>query len=259
MNMQLKIRKIAILGANGMLGSDLVNYFSETFEVTGITRENYKENIDKNFDILINANGNSRRYWANQNPEADYEASVLSVKNSLNDFKFSQYIFISSSDIYPEHGNPQKNNEDTVIDTNLLEPYGLHKYQAEQLVNKLSSYTILRCSAMLGRNLKKGIIFDLKNNQSLFVTKESYLQFITTAAVAEIIEYIILNNINKEIFNCGGVGHVTIEEIADLMTTPLNFQSNRQKQEYEMNINKLYTIYPLKNSSEYLFEYLNNK
>lgn len=256
--MQSITKKVAIIGSNGMLGADLMNYFSDTFDVTGITRENYKEHINKNFDVLINANGNSRRYWANQNPKDDYEASVNSVKNSLKDFKFSQYIFISSSDVYPDHGNPQKNSENTQIDTTKLESYGLHKYQAEQLVNKLSSFTILRCSAMLGKNLKKGVIFDLQNKQPLFVTKDSYLQFITTEAVAEIIEYLILNNKNNEIYNCGGMGHIEVDEIAELLNEPFIPQKDTMKQEYEMNVNKLYTIYPLKTSNEYLQEFIKN-
>ncbi len=256
MNMQSNISKIAIIGASGMLGNDLYDYLSQTFDVTGITRENYQEFIGKKFNVLINANGNSRRFWANQNPKEDYIASVKSVINSLNDFKFDYYIFISSSDVYPDHGNPANNTELTIINEKKLEPYGLHKFQAENYINKLPSYLILRCSAILGKKLKKGIIYDLKNKQELFVTKESYIQFITTTAIAEIIEYMILNNIKNEIYNCGGIGHIKVEEIAIILNEPLIIKTNAQKQEYEMNVNKLHTIYPLKNSMEYLEEYL---
>ena len=67
-------KTIGILGGTGMLGSDLVTILKKYFKVVPITKLNYSKCVGKSFDILINANGNSRRYWANQNPVEDFSA-----------------------------------------------------------------------------------------------------------------------------------------------------------------------------------------
>jgi hypothetical protein len=56
--------------------------------------------MGESFDIFINANGNSKKYWANQNPLLDFDVSVTSVYKTLFDFKFKKYIYLSSLDIF---------------------------------------------------------------------------------------------------------------------------------------------------------------
>src|SRR5262245_31827752 len=97
-------RSIGILGGGGMLGSDLAEYFkARGHHVVAIDRDNYSTQRGAQFDILINANGNSRRFWANEHPLEDFEASTVSVYRSLVDFTFNFYIYISSSDVYERH------------------------------------------------------------------------------------------------------------------------------------------------------------
>ncbi len=107
MQKQLSINNsIGILGANGNLGSDLARFLGDKFNVSSITKENYNDTRGKVFDVLVNANGNSRRFWANQNVLGDFSASTVSVYNSLFDFGFKKYIYISSSDVYEDHSSP---------------------------------------------------------------------------------------------------------------------------------------------------------
>lgn len=254
--MPLNTKKIAIIGAKGMLGSDLADYFDSRCNVFAVDKDNYNDYIGESFDVLINANGNSRRFWANQNPEMDFELSVTSVANTIKDFKYSKYIFISSSDVYYNHGDPKKTTEDEKIYEQKLEPYGLHKYQAETLVKKLPSYLILRCSAMLGTNLTKGVVRDILDKKDLFVTADSYLQFVTTLAVAEVIETLLLPDMTNDIYNCGGTGSVEVNKIMQLAGQGCNILLEAKKQEYEMNVDKLGRIYNLKSSALYLANYI---
>ncbi len=258
MIMQSVTKKILIIGAKGMLGNDLVNFFSSRYTVCAVDKDNYNDHIGETFDILINANGNSRRFWANQNPQQDYDASVFSVEKTLNDFKFDKYIFISSSDVYNFHGDPIKNFEDIRIEEEKLEPYGLHKYQAENLVKTLPSYLILRCSAMLGTHLTKGVVRDILDKKDLFVTTDSFIQFITTSAVAEVIHGLLNAGINNDMFNCGGRGSVVVKNIMELAGYESSILPEAKKQEYEMNVDKLSRIYNLNESQEYLVNYLTN-
>lgn len=258
--MLLKNKSIAIIGSQGSLGHDLVNYFSENNKVFGINKENYNNFINKKFDILINANGNSRRFWANQNIIKDFEASTLSVYKSLFDFKFDRYVYISSSDVYSNHANKLATKENQIIDTPKLCPYGFHKYLGEQLIKKYSKkYLILRCSMILGSQLKKGPIYDIQNNKPLFINKNSKIQMIDSQTIGLIIEKLVNRKIKNEIFNTGGNGIVNFKDIQTFfINKKIIFNKLSEKQIYEMNVNKLKRIFNLKSSSEYLTKYIEN-
>lgn len=250
--------KTAILGGNGLLGSDLVKYLSAEYEVTSITKKNYNENKEKKFDFFINANGNSKRYWALQNVYEDFEASTASVYKTIFDFKFKKYIYISSADVYPNPSGPLKTSESTKIDINKQNTYGFHKFLSEQIVKKHSDdWLILRSSAILGTNLKKGPFFDVLNDQQLFITLDTRLQFITATTIAKIVEVLLKKSIKRKIFNIGGLGTFDFSNIGDYFHQKINFSSKAKKQTYEMNVQKLKKIYPeLRTSTEYVEEFL---
>lgn len=250
--------KIGILGSEGFLGSELYRYFKVNYDTCGITRSNYNQNKGEEFDIFINANGNNRRYWANNNVLEDYEASTSSVYKTFFHFKTEHYIYISSADVYGEHKNLMKINENAVIDPERLCAYGFHKYLSELIVKRCAKkYLILRCSAMIGRNMKKGPFKDLIDDKPLFITSDSKLQFITISEVAKIIMKLINDDIYNEIFNIGGVGAVTIYCLEKILQKKLIVHKEAEKQFYQMNVAKLKRVFPIKKSIEYVKEYLN--
>ena len=61
-------------------------YFEGSCDNDEINRENYNRYLGSRADILINANGNSKKYLAQEDPILEFEKSVLSVKKSLEDF-----------------------------------------------------------------------------------------------------------------------------------------------------------------------------
>lgn len=252
--------KVAVLGSQGFLGSEICNRFKADYDVIGITRLNYNSLLGNQFDILINANGNSKRYWANDNILKDFEASTISVYKTFFDFKASFYIYISSADVYPEHAEESKTAEEAEIDTSNLCPYGFHKYLSELLVKKYSGkYLILRCSSLIGENLKKGPFKDILDGNPLFVTRDSKLQFISTSEVAKIILKLAGDNVYNEIFNIGGVGAVSLEYLERLTQKKLFIQQAPEKQIYEMKVDKIKKIFPVKKSEDYIQEFLDLK
>lgn len=250
---------IAILGGDGFLGSALTQYFrGQGLVVTPINRENYADHENQNFDVFINANGNSKKFWANQNPEADYQASVVSVEKSLTDFKFKKYIYISSSDVYPHHGDPALSKEDQIIDATLLQPYGFHKYQAEQIVLSLSDFIIVRLSAMVGPGLVKGVVKDIQTGQEIFITASSRLQFISTDEVGRCLSILIDSNVQGQIINCGGKGNIKISQLAESLDKSLKVRSDAQEQLYNMDVTKLDAIAGLQTSAGYIQQFKSN-
>ncbi len=249
--------KIGILGGKGMLGSDLTEFLGKEHDVTPIGKDNYEENKGKEFDVFINANGNSRRFWANENPLSDFEASTLSVYKSLYDFKFGKYIHISSSDVYENHSNPAATLESASINSANLSPYGLHKYMSEIIVrNRIKNHVILRSSMILGKVLRKGPLFDIMNGNPLFITLDSSLQFITTGAIADILKLCMDKNISGEIFNMGGRESFSFRDSEKYFKKIPELSPNAELQEYEMDVSKISGIYTVKTSEEYLKDML---
>ncbi len=248
--------KVAILGSDGFVGKGLARYLSKHYEVCGISRTNYPDEQKEKFDVFINANGNSRRYWANNNILDDFSASTVSVYRTFFDFKFDLYIYLSSADVYPDHAKLAGTGEGARIDPRKLCPYGFHKYLSESIVKKFSEkYLILRCSAMVGDNLRKGPIKDISGGVPLFVTSDSKLQFISVSEVATIIKGLLMKNVCNEIFNVGGKGTVAIDKIGKLLRRDVQIRDDAEKQVYELKIDKLKRSFEIKSSKEYILEY----
>lgn len=230
---------IGILGSNGFLGSYLHKNIKDSI---GINRDNYNTYIGKYFNILINANGNSKMYWANANILKDFDKSTVSVYRSINDFKFKKYVYVSSDAVY-DHINMK---ETDTININSLTSYGFHKYLSEQIIKKYCrDYLILRCSALLGENLKKGIVYDIRNKLPLYVSNKSVIQFIDIKEILNIINV----KTKKSIINVGGIGGVKIQDIYSV-------KHNDKIEHREMNIDYLKSIISLKTSIEYVEEYI---
>lgn len=243
-----------------MLGVDLIKNLHPYFIVTPISRENYSKHVNTKFDIVINANGNSRRFWANQNPQDDFSASTISVYKSIFDFPCNLYIYISSPDVYADHSKKTHTGENQSIDPMRLSSYGFHKYLSELIVKKNSDkFLILRSAMILGTELRKGPFYDIINNKPVFVTLNTKLQLITTSAISDVIQALLKQKVINETINVGGVGTFDFKKIKKYFNNRIKFSSEAQMQAYEMNVEKLRNIYPaLMTSEQYLKEFFKN-
>ena len=231
--------KIGILGSDGFLGTALCKQFPEAVQ---ITKKNYFDYVGDSFDVFINANGNSRKYWAEQNPYLDFMASTASVYQTFRDFKIEKYIYISSVDA----------QGDTV--------YGFHKKLAEQIVEKnANSYLILRCCAMIGEGMKKGVVYDLINEKPLWVTEDTGMRFITVNEVAKCIDILIKNDIT-DIMQISGLGNIAISEIATILEVKYTVRNNAMSVYQIINdADSLNLYFPVKTSKQYLEEFTNER
>ncbi len=247
--------RVCVLGASGFLGHKLVDYFNEIgHDVVGINRQNYNSLKGHSFDLFINSNGNSKKFWANSHQVEDFEASVTSVQRSIFDFKFGQFIFISTSDVYPDHQSTRP-TESEPIDEKKLVPYGFHKLLSERIVSKYcENYLILRCSALIGKHLAKGVLKDILEERSLFIRANSKIQFIQTNEVGKIVSKLISNNRTNQVYNVGGISNLSVKEVADILGKPITIQENAEFQYYDMCVDKLRREFPLNSSIEYVKE-----
>ena len=197
--------RIGIIGAKGLVGSAIFNRLKDEHYVVAITRQSYPRHIGAEYDVLINANGNSRKHWANQNPLEDYDLSVSSVMSSLFDFKYKKYIFISSIDAEEPRGH-----------------YGFNKRIAEDLVKQYADkWQIVRLCSVIGINMKKGPVYDIKHGLPVYLTSGSTLQLITDTEVAEQINY------NMEspwlLFQFYSKQSISIRDIGSILGKTINY------------------------------------
>ena len=188
---------IALIGANGFVAQSIKKYLSKNKNISliSVTRENYEAKREGNqFDIIINAAMPSKRYWAKQNPYNDFCETIEKTFNIVNNWNSAKIIHISSISARSQ----------------LNTTYGRHKAAAEKLVLNKDNL-IIRLGPMYGRRLNKGVIIDMKNNQQVYVSKESLYCFAPVDWVGESIS----NNLHLTgILELGGNNAIKLSEIA---------------------------------------------
>ncbi len=241
--------KIGIIGGNGFVGSGIRRTLERaSHECTVISRANYESLIGQSFDVLINANGNSKKYLAASSPKEEFQASVTTVQHSLLDFKYNLFIHCSSVDVYANHEDVTQNTEETCIDVSRLSLYGVHKYLAELIVQKYApQWLILRFGGFVGDGLKKNSIYDMLHNVPLRVHIDSKYQYFPTESAGETILSLLSKNARNEIYNVCGDGVISLREINTLIPEyTFSYVGNEPSPErYEVNINKINAIVPI--------------
>lgn len=251
--------RVFIMGGDGFVGSAYVRFCLEKgIDHCVITRENYSSLKGERCALFINANGNSKKFLANNNPLEDYDASVKSVVASLYDFKFERYVFLSSAEVYPEPTIPVA-VETLKIDPAALSIYGRHKYFAESYVRAFGCpYLIIRQSGFVGPNLKKNAIFDMLHGDPLWVSLDSQLQFNSTDQSASQVMHLVHKQVEDGIYNVSAPGMLRIGDIYEKLQSRSLIKRDVTKIENGLPLEKISKIdgMPLTASHEIMADFL---
>lgn len=145
------------------------------------------------------------------------EEHVSTLLNALN--SFDDYIFISSSAVYPET-NPQPFTEEQKCGENSVwGAYGINKLKAEKFLSeKLPNAYILRPPYFYGvyENLyREPFVFDCAlENRKFYLPKNGNmkLQFFNVLDLCKFIEILLQNHPENRIFNLGNKDIVSVKE-----------------------------------------------
>ncbi|MBV6466331.1 MAG: hypothetical protein PGMFKBFP_01640 [Anaerolineales bacterium] len=232
---------IFILGGRGLVGSAFARVCeAEGREFAILDRTTYREYVGQRCDVFVNANGNSRKPLAKQDPMADFDASVRSVRASLVDFRFGRYLHLSSCDVYADCSSPGLTREEQALDVAAQSPYGFHKYLAEECVRHAAAdWLIFRLGGFVGPGLKKNAIFDILHGGPLWLDPRSELQFLHTEDAARIMLRLAAGADSREVFNLCGRGTIALSEVLAHTGRRVAVTPESPRVRYEVNIGKI--------------------
>lgn len=215
---------IAVIGANGYIGSALCSALyslnckepinpKELIAVIPVTRDKYDFLRKANYNIIINCAMNSKRYWANQNPEQDYVETVEKTNDLITGWHYNKFIQISSVSARYDPASV----------------YGRNKLLAEELCKKSSNYLIYRLTSTYGEGLSRGVLIDILSGKAYVSGKSRYafssLDFVTNW---------IVNHLDRTgIIELGAKNTISLQEIADYFKIKVNFEGRIENQEIE--------------------------
>lgn len=234
--------KVTVIGVNGLAGSAFARILPPLgHECIGVTRHNYEKLKNTKTDILINANGGTSKPKAESDPIGEIDRTVITAMQFCRDFKFDQFVQISSGDVYSVLDDPEQNTEDTEIILDDLSAYGICKFLAESAVRKqCDKWLIVRPGGLLGPGLRKNPIFDLLTGDKLYVHPDSRFGYIHTDKLAWIIITLLEKNISNDVFNVCGKGLVSIRQVMEWTDNEsASYDDSREPSHYELNHDKI--------------------
>ena len=258
---------IFLIGGKGLVGSGFSRYFkSKKIKFKIITRKNKKRFFGKICDVIIDCNGNGSKRKANNDPSFDFDASVKSVVENLNNIKFNKYIYISTIYTYKNLTNKIHTTETNQKNSDPISPYGLNKRIAELYVRKLApNYLIFRLPFVIGPGLKRNSVYDLTHHKKTYYTFNSIINWIHTDTIAKSAIKIMNKKIKNQTFNLVSKDSITISKVVklcylkkkDIISTKRSFEKTY------INSNKIGKYVRLSNSTDevkkYISEYKSNK
>jgi nucleoside-diphosphate-sugar epimerase len=231
---------IVVLGARGFVGAAVLAELQQADTCLGVDVDNYAACTGQACDVLVNVNGNSKKFLADEDPAREFELSVASVVRSLQDFPAKKYVYISTVDVYTNFTSPDDTAETAVIDPARQSRYGFHKWLAEQYVRKAcGDWLITRLGGMVGPGMKKSPVYDLLHDAPLRVHLDSAFQYIHTREVGRVIRELLQRGITREIVNVCGCGVLSLRALRDLLGKTGQENAGLPRQVYEINNAKL--------------------
>lgn len=242
---------VLVLGAAGFVGSAIVSEArARGLSVLPVTRDTYQPGLAARW--LINANGNSKKFLAREQPAREFDLSVRSVMQSLYDFRVERYVFLSTIDVYDNVRDPAANTEGATIRRDRLSAYGLHKLMAEDLVrHHAPDWLVLRMGGFVGPGLRKNSIYDLLTGAPLRVHPDSRYQYQHTRALAATALDLLAERATRDIWNIAGRGTISVREMAAWVPgARLPDAPPSAPEHYEINIDKLAARQPVASTAD---------
>lgn len=159
-----------IVGNTGFVGGNI--YASGEFD-TAFHSTNIEQAYGLEPDLLVYAGLRAEKYLANSFPDKDYNAIEQAYANIVH-IKPKKVVLISTIDVYK---HPVDVDEDTVIETAGLHPYGYNRYRLEQMIcDSGIDSLIIRLPGLYGEGLKKNFLYDIIHRIPSMLTAKKFAE-----------------------------------------------------------------------------------
>ena len=156
-----RITKTALVGYTGFVGGNLDR--QHAFDAR-FNSKNIEEIRGADFDLVVVAGVQAKKWWANQNPAEDW-AQIERLLNALASVRAEKVVLVSTIDVYP---SPCGVDEATPLCEDPKNAYGTHRSRVEEALRRQFATTCtVRLPGLFGDGLKKNVIFDLLNDNIL--------------------------------------------------------------------------------------------
>jgi len=233
------MKKVLIVGANGMLGSDLCQVFQKSgYDVCATTRESFDitntqqvEDFFKNreFDLVINSAAYTKVDDAENNSELAFLINEKGASNlaKVTNNKNIPIIYISTDYVF----DGKKDKPYLVSDeTNPINVYGASKLAGEkETIKQNKKYYIVRTSWLYGKNGKNFVdtmISLAKNKDTIKVVDDQFGCPTWTFELAVAIKDLFENNNKFSTYQICGAGSCSWYEFAKEIFSLKNIDIN---------------------------------
>jgi hypothetical protein len=145
----------ALIGHTGFVGGNLARQhpFDACYNTSNI------ETISgRSFDTLVFSGAQAKKWWANENPEAD-RAGIQRALDALRDVQARRVVLISTVDVVPQVAGADE-SFDCARQPN--HAYGTNRLWLEtELRARYAATLVVRLPGLFGPGLRKNIIYDL--------------------------------------------------------------------------------------------------
>lgn len=151
----------ALIGSTGFVGGSLLRQvpFEQLYRSTNINDIRGRE-----FDLLVIAGIQAKKWWANQQPESDW-ACITKLLDALESVRAKEVVLISTIDVLPAEGGLDESCNPHGIPNH---PYGSHRLRVEDWVrDRFPAVTVVRLPGLFGTGLKKNVLYDLLHGNNL--------------------------------------------------------------------------------------------
>ncbi len=206
---------VGVVGANGFVGNALCGALArvESVQLKTVTRETYADAKSRTYDILINAAMPAARFWAKNNPTADFVETVQKTSSLVQEWRYTKFVQISSVSA--------RCQLDTV--------YGRHKAAAEKLCG-FGRNLVVRLGPMYGPTLTKGVLIDMLEGKKVFVDGASRYCFAPLDFCAN---WVAANLDRSGLAEVGARNAISLREVAAHLGKPIEFQGAQDHQEIQ--------------------------
>lgn len=218
--------KNALVGYTGFVGSNLL----VNGEFEGLyNSKNVLEAYGTKPELLIYTGLPAEKFLANKNPKADLKI-IEQAKNNIERIDPQRIVLISTVDVLRD---TRGRDEDALVDTDDLQPYGLHRFYLEKWVqDNFNNVSIIRLPGLYGVNLKKNFIYDFINVIPQMLSESKYEELL--AKEKKLQDYYCLQE--NGFYSCRDITKAdrqTLKEIfSSLGFTALNFTDSRNTYQF---------------------------